>query len=194
MESVMNKNIIVSLIAGSFFAASIVAPAFATGGSDAPPGATHLVSGQQLPDPTKGIPEINLPDRLPSVDVITERLENLDLEAILDRDDIPVPRLPGPVVLPDLEPVEPAEPAKPTELPPAVELPDDEPEVDESPDVSTADVEARSPVKSIEKASILAAHGGDRRAAKAELKAAQKRMVSRIKASNGAAGKAKRNR
>lgn len=40
-----------------------------------------------------------------------------------------------------------------------------------------------------EKAGILAAHGGDHRAAKAELKAAQMRMVDRIKAANGGRGR-----
>ena len=216
------KNIIVTMIAGSLFAASVVAPAFATN-TGATGGADVASRQQPVPNPLDGLPDVKVPDRIPGIDTIGERLKNLDLGTVLDKNDIslPVPlelpdRLPdlerptdvGPVEIPDLErlpdiPVNipdripEVEPTAPTE-PDVAGEPDDAAEVE--PEIEEKETGGRAngpkvPVKEIvaetkaEKASIFAAHGGDRRAAKAELKAAQMRMVARIKANNGAGGK-----
>lgn len=204
------KNIIVTLIAGTFFAASVVAPAFATGpGGTIADGSVADSNSAQMPKfiPSEGLPEIDIPNRIPSADTIRERLENLDLDVILRdlaKDRLPeVVELPDRVQFPDLERVEPTEPVdvplETAELPDSVERPEGEPDVEDVSEATMKPNASRSPVKDIvdqtkaEKASILAAHDGDRRAAKAELKSAQMRMVARIKANNGA-GKAKRKR
>jgi hypothetical protein len=188
MESIMNSNIVTALIAGTFFAASVVAPAFATNNASTP---TPEVVGPQIPK-LDAIPDIKLPGNLPNIETIGERLKNLDVGEIVDRNRDVVDPHPEPVVLPEvvlpevvpleLEPVAPMVPAPP------------EPSVEGAAPVVTPQIEERTgpAVKDIvadtkaEKASILAAYGGDRRAAKAELKASQMRMVERIKARNGA--------
>lgn len=214
----MHKHIFTTLIAGTFFAASLVAPAFATDKSE-----NALVTRPPV-DIGDMVP---LPSRLPTVDQLADKLKGLDLGAILDRDDVreklpksvnlpdlgdlgPI-RLPEPVELPDLggvtlpRPVErPAptvvevpkiEPA-PVVVPVTLPAPVTEATVFEEPAVPAS----RNGVKEIvaatkaDKADILAAHGGDRRAAKAELKAAQMRMVAEIQANNGARGQGKGNR
>ncbi len=213
----MNKNIVTTLIAGTFFAASLVAPAFATDNA-----ASKAEITSQSPDDIGDVlPDIKFPKQLPTFAQVADRLKNLDVGAILERAKLPksielpegLPEL-GPIKLPKSVTVPELEPIK---LPKSVELPKVEPVIRpelvpaarpvEVPVTAPVDEPelvnpSRVPVKTIvdatkaEKASILADHGGDRRAAKAELKAAQMRMVAQIKTNNAARGQgnAKRHR
>ncbi len=183
----MTKNIIVTIIAGTFFAASAVAPAFA---GDF--GATHATAprdGSQTP-----LPSPDIRDRLRDVVVghpvtgeLREKLKSLEPKL----DPIDLPRLP-PTIDPSV--------ANPVELPaklPDVVVPSTMPvetkEAKATPAVAEPrgadaaggdrDVPAIVAATKAEKAAILAAHDGDRRAAKVELKAAQMRMVEEIRAS-----------
>ena len=183
----MNKNIIVTLIAGSFFAASIVGPAFAS---------SPNITANQQPAPTT-LPGVDIVDRVPDIvdrlpdpDRLRDRLRNLDVGDIVDRTPVVIDSVPDVVASPAPAPEQKVDDGPP---PPAVDAP-----TPAAPRAVDTDVRAqtdRNAVKSIvdetkaEKARILAAHGGDRRAAKAELKAAQKRMVSRIRANNGRGGR-----
>lgn len=208
----MNKNIVTTLIAGTFFAASLVAPAFATDNA-----ASTAEIASQRPVDLPNLPDLKLPERLPTLDQLTERLKNLDIGAVLERDDIRE-KLPKSIDLPDIKGLPPSVDLpvlKPVTVPKSVDLPKLDPvilpELQPAPipvkaapidELETDEVPtSRAPVKDIvnatkaEKAGILAAHDGDRRAAKAELKAAQMRMVAQIKANNGAQrgkGKSKR--
>ncbi len=206
----MNKNIFVTMIAGAFFAAGAVGPAFAGDGTQ--------LSAPEF-DLIDSLPELKIDDRLRNAGNMAERLRDLDLGTVLDKAGAPsLPHLPvaGPVTIPDtlpelapvelpkvdltpeIEPLEPPELAGPVTVPevPVVNPAEERVVESEGPDVAKSEnreqrVRAIVADRKAEKAAILEAHGGDRRAAKAELKAAQKRMVERIHASNGAASKGK---